>query len=121
MSKHRCDSKYNINVDGIVGLDYMRAHSAAIDIERNLIIVQGHEINVQISGCYRAVVSETATLPPRTESILNGEVENRATVTFKVGIVEPADDYGKTEKALVGRALVSNDKTISLRLMNINP
>ena len=94
----------------------MRAHSAAIDIERNLIIVQGHEINVQISGCYRA-----ATLPPRTESMLNGEVENRATVTVKVGIVEPTDDYGKTEKALVGRALVSNDKTISLRLMNINP
>jgi hypothetical protein len=38
----------NINVDGIVGLDFMRTHSAAIYIERNLIIVQGHEINVQI-------------------------------------------------------------------------
>jgi hypothetical protein len=80
----------------------MRAHSAAIDIERNLIIVQGHEINVQISdqiGCYR-VVSETVTLPPRTEIIVNGEVENRAPVSFKVGLVEPTDDYIKTEKAI---------------------
>jgi hypothetical protein len=31
----------NINVDGIVGLYFMRVHSAAIDIERNPIIVQG--------------------------------------------------------------------------------
>ena len=79
----------------------MRAHSAAVDIERNLIIVQGHEINVQICGqigCYR-VVSETVTLPPRTESFVNGEVENRAPVSFKVGLVEPTDDYKKTEKA----------------------
>jgi len=114
----------NINVDGIVGLDFMRAHSGVIDIERNLIIVQGHEINVQISGqigCYRVVVSETVTLPPRTESIVNGKVENRVPVSFKVGLVEPTDDYRKTEKALVGRALVSNDKTITLRLMNISP
>jgi hypothetical protein len=66
-------------------------------------------------------VSETATLPPRTESIVNGEVENRATVSSKVATVEPTDDYRKTEKAMVGRALVSNDKTIPLRLMNINP
>ena len=69
MSKHRCDSKYNINVDGIVGLDFMRAHSAAIDIERSLIIVQGHAINVQISGqigCHRFVVSEPVKLPLRT-------------------------------------------------------
>ena len=113
----------NINVDGIVGLDFMRAHSAAIDIERNIITVQGQEINVQIAGqigCYRVVVSETVTLPPRTESIVNGQVENSAPDSFKVGLVEPTDDYRKTEKALVGRALVSNDKTIPLRLMNIS-
>lgn len=75
----------NINVNGIVGLDLM---SAPIDIERNLIIVQGHEINVQISGqigCYRVVVSKTVTLPPRI-------VENHTPVSFKVGLVEPTDD-----------------------------
>jgi hypothetical protein len=91
----------NINVHGIVGLDFMRAHSAAIDIERNVIIVQVHEINVQISGqigWYRVVVSET--VPPRTESIVNGEVENRDPVSFTVGLVEITDDYRKTEKKL---------------------
>ena len=43
------------NIIGMVGLDFMRTHSAAIDIERNVIIVQGYQINVQISGhigCY---------------------------------------------------------------------
>ena len=91
----------NINVHGIVGLDFMRAHSAAIDIERNVIIVQVHEINVQISGqigWYRVVVSET--VPPRTESIVNGEFENRDPVSFTVGLVEITDDYRKTEKKL---------------------
>jgi hypothetical protein len=93
----------NINVNGIVGFDFMRAHSAAIDIERNVIIVQGHEIHVQISGqigCYIVVVSAMIALPPRTLSIVNGEVNIRDPVSFKVKLVEITDDCRKTNNKL---------------------
>ena len=115
----------NINVYGIVGLYFMRAHSAAIYIEWNVIIVQGHEINVQISGqigCYRVLVSETVTLPLRTESIVNGEVENRDPVSFKIELVEITDDCRKSgKKTLVNRTIVSNENTTLLKIINISP
>ena len=67
-------------------------------------------------------MSETLTLPPRTESIVNGDVENRDPVSFKVGLVEIANDYRKTgKKTLVNRSLVSNEKTIPLKIINISP
>ena len=113
----------NINVDGILGLDFMRSQSATIDIERNIVKVQGHELGVQMLGqigCYRVSVSETVTLPPRTESIIDGKVEDNVPVSFEVGLVEPTDDFRKAEKALVGRALVSNSNRIPLRLMNVS-
>ena len=113
----------NINVDGILGLDFMRSQSATIDIERNIVKVQGHELGVQMLGqigCYRVSVSETVTLPPRTESIIDGKVEDNVPVSFEVGLVEPTDDFRKADKALVGRALVSNSNRIPLRLMNVS-
>jgi hypothetical protein len=100
--KLQCSSIVVIaNIIGMMGLHFMRAHSAAIDIERNVFIVQGHAINVQISahiGCYRVVVSATVTFPPLTDNIVNGEVENRDPVYFKVGFVEINDDNEKKQK-----------------------
>ena len=67
-------------------------------------------------------MSETVTLPPRTESIVNGEVENRDPVSFKVGLVEITYDYRKTEQNnLFNRTPVSNEKTLPLKIINISP
>jgi hypothetical protein len=47
-------------------------------------------------------------------------VNDRFPILFKVGLVEPIEDFRKTDKALVGRTLVKTNKDIPLRLMNVS-
>ena len=113
----------DINVDGIVGLDFLRSQNANISMSDGIITMQGHEIRFQIQGqigCYRVSVSETVTLPPRSEVIVSGKIRESQHSSFEVGIVEPADDFRKVDKALVGRTLVNNNGEIPLRLMNVS-
>jgi hypothetical protein len=44
----------------------------------------------------------------------------RFPILFKVGLVEPTEDFRKSDKALVGRTLVKTNKDIPLRLMNVS-
>jgi hypothetical protein len=72
-------------------------------------------------GCYRVTVSETVVIPPQSEIVVNGKVNDRFPILFKVGLVEPTEDFRKSDKALVGRTLVKTNKDIPLRLMNVQP
>jgi hypothetical protein len=47
-------------------------------------------------------VSETVVLPPQSEIVVNGKVNDRFPILFKVGLVEPTEDFRKSDKALVG-------------------
>jgi hypothetical protein len=47
-------------------------------------------------------------------------VNDRFPILFKVGLVEPTEDFRKSDKALVGRTLVKTNKDIPLRLMNVS-
>jgi hypothetical protein len=79
--------------------------------DRSLTDIQG-----QI-GCYRVSVSETVVIPPQSEIVVNGKVNDRFPILFKVGLVEPTEDFRKSDKALVGRTLVKTNKDIPLRII----
>jgi hypothetical protein len=67
----------DINVDGILGLDFLKSQHAEIDMCNNTITIQGHKIQLNIQGqiwCYRVTVSETVVLPPQSEIVVNGKV-----------------------------------------------
>ena len=113
----------DINVDGILGLDFLKSQHAEIDMCNNTIKIQGHKIQFNIQGqigCYRVTVSETVVIPPQSEIVVNGKVNDRFPILFKVGLVEPTEDFRKSDKALVGRTLVKTNKDIPLRLMNVS-
>ena len=52
--------------------------------------------------------------------MVNGKVNDRFAILLKVGLVEPTEDFRKSDKALVGRTLVKTNKDIPLRLMNVS-
>ena len=65
----------DINVDGILGLDFLKSQHAEIDMCNNTIKIQGHKIQFNIQGqigCYRVTVSETVVIPPQSEIVVNG-------------------------------------------------
>jgi hypothetical protein len=49
---------------------------------------------------HRVTVSETVVMPPQSEIVVNGKVNDRFPILFKVGLVEPTDDFRKSDKAL---------------------
>jgi hypothetical protein len=59
-------------------------------------------------------------IPSQSEIVVNGKVNDRFPILFKVGLVEPTEDFRKSDKALVGRTLVKTNKDIPLRLMNVS-
>jgi hypothetical protein len=72
------------------------------------VVSEGHKIQFNIQGqigCYRVTVSETVVMPPQSEIVVNGKVNDRFPILFKVGLVEPTEDFRKSDKALVGRTL----------------
>jgi hypothetical protein len=68
----------------------------------NTIKIQGHKIQFNIQGqigCYRVTVSETVVIPPQSEIVVNGKVNDRFAILLKVGLVEPTEDFRKSDKA----------------------
>ncbi|CAG2217205.1 unnamed protein product [Mytilus edulis] len=104
----------DINVDCILGLDFLRTHEANINIYKGTLTIKGHEVRFYVQGhigCDRVAVSETINTHPRREIVLNGVIFNEVPDSFKTELVQPRDDYKRTDQAIVGRALVAKGKT----------
>jgi hypothetical protein len=68
-------------------------------------------------GCYRVAVAETVSVPPRSEMVVEGRVNDHMSDHSQIGIIEPTDEFiKKTEKGLVGRTLVGSRNEVALRL-----
>ena len=50
----------NINVDGILGLDFQRSQNCTINVAKGSILIDGHNVCLQFEGhigCYRRKIS----------------------------------------------------------------
>ncbi|CAC5368128.1 Retrovirus-related Pol polyprotein from transposon 412 [Mytilus coruscus] len=113
----------DINVNCILGLDFLRTQEANINISKGTLTIKGHQVRFYVQGhigCSRVAISETVNIPPRSEIVVNGAITDEVPDSFEVGLVEPTDDYKRTDKAIVGRALDAKSKNIPLRLMNLS-
>ncbi|CAC5414114.1 unnamed protein product [Mytilus coruscus] len=103
----------DINVDCILGLDFLRTQEANINISKGTLTIRGHEVRFYVQGhigCDRVAVSETVNIPSRSEIVVNGAISDDVPDSFEVGLVEPTDDYKRIDKATVGRALCAKSK-----------
>ncbi|VDI75288.1 Hypothetical predicted protein [Mytilus galloprovincialis] len=106
----------DINVDCILGLDFLRTHEANINIYKGTLTIKGHEVRFYVQGhigCDRVAVSETINTHPRREIVVNGVIFNEVPDSFKTELVQPRDDYKRTDQAIVGRALVAKEAGVS--------
>ena len=114
----------NIDVDGILGMDFLRAQKCELRLENKgyvLVLPEGQVSCRATQGnlaCRRVAICETVVIPPRSEVIVAAEfVEGEA--TDGAGVLEATTHFQKRNNLLVARALVhTNQHNVPLRLLN---
>ena len=114
-----------MNSDGILGLDFMLSNDCILDIARLKMQMQTDVIQLNKEGhfgCYRIAMAENINLPARTEMVVNCNVclPKGTTMPDGDGLIEPDEGFLSSERGLVGRVLVSNDKMVPVRIMNVS-
>ena len=72
--------------------------------------------------CYRIVAQDTVTIPTGQEVLIKGRVcapENEG-IALTHGLVEP-DEKLMATGTLVGRTLVTADRVVPIRILNLSP
>ncbi|VDI55364.1 Hypothetical predicted protein [Mytilus galloprovincialis] len=67
----------DLQVDGILGLDFMKRHNCLIDVKNGHFCIGDFKVDLCFQGsigCYRVVASEAVVIPPRSEIVINGTV-----------------------------------------------
>ncbi|CAG2194550.1 unnamed protein product [Mytilus edulis] len=82
----------DLNVDGILGIDFQRSQSCVINITKGNIWVNGRETRLHFEGqigCYGAYVASAVQLPPRCEVLVSKTItETVLPIKEKVSIVD---------------------------------
>ena len=63
----------DVDVDIIIGLDFLRTHNCKIDVTEETLTIQDRVCKLKLAGklgCYRVTVSETVEIPPMSEIII---------------------------------------------------
>ena len=73
-------------------------------------------------GCYRVYLDQSLDLPPRSEVLTVGRIQGNANapmVNLGVGIIEPADQFTKSNRGLVTRTLTDGKEKVPVRIPNL--
>jgi len=112
----------DLDIMGLLGSDFMRAHSCQIDFGNRSIIIDGHEMGYreersEFLTC-RIKVAETVTVPAGHEMIVRGRVIQRG-ASMSFGTVEASPMFSGKHGLFLGRTLIRNSPGgIPVRLMN---
>ena len=99
----------DVENDLLIGLDFMRRHGCTVDVDNNVLIIQGKKCDLNCRGsigCHRVVAKEDEIIPARSERIITGRVVNMTKATNDLYIVETDNALRKDDRGLVARALV---------------
>ncbi|KAK3743858.1 hypothetical protein QZH41_005256 [Actinostola sp. cb2023] len=114
----------NIGSDGILGLDFMRKYGGQIvllDGRYKLSMVkEGRGLGTseqQTLTCSRVTVESTTVVPPRSETIISGRLDDSS---GNIGVLEPTSKFLSTHKLLLARTLVTTSRgVVPLRVLNL--
>ncbi|KAK3083976.1 hypothetical protein FSP39_006179 [Pinctada imbricata] len=115
----------DVNVDGILGMDFLRANDCIINIQRGIITILNEEHRIYfegLRGCYRVTVAETVSLPPASEVIVPGLLckSEDGCLPAKSGIIEPSEKFSTSSFGCLARTLVRSSESIPLKVMNLS-
>ncbi|CAC5390458.1 unnamed protein product [Mytilus coruscus] len=106
----------DLNVDGILGIEFQRSHNCVINITKGSIWVNGRETRLHFEGqigCYRVYVATTVNLPPTSEVLVSRTIREPVLPIHEVNIVD-------INKGLLDRKLVMNQKKNRLTYYQCN-
>ena len=125
-----CDEIYieavvaSISTDGLLGLDFMAARHALLDMEHGCLSLGDTQIKLNYEGplgCFRVCTTERVSIPAKSEMIVAGKIcsANQETED-NVFLIEGAETFIKLDKSLVARTLVSAQNNVPVRVLNLN-
>ena len=112
----------DIDVDIIIGLDFLRKHKCKIDVTEETLSIRDRVSKLKLAGklgCYRITASETVEIPPMSEMIIQGKVSTPVLRRNDLSIIEPTEKLFQVGKGLVAKSLVHADSTVPLRMVNL--
>ncbi|KAK3106230.1 hypothetical protein FSP39_015710 [Pinctada imbricata] len=114
----------DVSVEGVIGLDFMKENSCAIDICNQNMTLSGNTVPLITQGhigVFKIALADTVRIPPRSEIITRGNICLSEHVKLSgEGLIEPDEMFLSSEKGLVGKALVTMDGQVPLRIMNVS-
>jgi predicted aspartyl protease len=96
----------DLSIDGILGLDFLRAHQCSVDLNGCSLTFGkvGKSVACQYKGkigCSRVILYENLEILPESEVVTYRDVPNQDTQCFHaVGIVEPCKQFNDSDRAL---------------------
>ncbi|CAC5418452.1 unnamed protein product [Mytilus coruscus] len=114
----------DIKAEGILGLDFLKANKCVLDVVSEKLFLGESEIQLIFEGplgCYRVVSSETVSIPPSSEVVVNGKVcfPGGYHLNSFEGIIEPSEKNAKNDGPLIARTLVKVNECVPVRLLNM--
>uniref|UniRef100_A0A8W8MJF7 Peptidase A2 domain-containing protein n=1 Tax=Magallana gigas TaxID=29159 RepID=A0A8W8MJF7_MAGGI len=112
----------DISVDGVLGLDLLKACKGDINFERSSLKLNNEDCRFSWEGtlgCYRVTADNDVCLPPRSEVGIQAKVPRENTFGSADYLVETEPKFIESGRALVGRTLVKGHYTLPVCLMNI--
>ena len=113
----------DIDMDAILGLDFLKANSCRLDIENNTLKIKSKSCKLSLAGklgCYRVTISDKVVIPARSETIIEGNVSVPIVREKDIGLIEPTDKPLGTGNSLVAKALVCTKDKVPLRIINLD-
>ena len=80
----------DIDLELILGLDFLKNHECQIDVVQNVLSIHGKSCELMCNGkigCYRILVSEKVNIPAMTEMIIEGKLEDGQMLLMKENLI----------------------------------
>ncbi|KAJ8941537.1 hypothetical protein NQ318_010305 [Aromia moschata] len=106
----------------ILGMDIMNTKGFELDFKNNVLKINGEEIVLhrRTEETIRVVLAEDTAVPERSEMILDAHLDGNPCVG-NIMMFEPRSHDGEVARGIaVGKALLRTEKTVPVRIMNLN-
>ncbi|KAJ8952669.1 hypothetical protein NQ318_020984 [Aromia moschata] len=106
----------------ILGMDIMNTKGFKLDFKNNVLKINGEEIVLhrKTEETIRVVLAEDTAVPERSEMILDAHLDGNPCVG-NIMMFEPRSHDGEVARGIaVGKALLLTEKTVPVRIMNLN-
>ncbi|KAJ8944632.1 hypothetical protein NQ318_004719 [Aromia moschata] len=106
----------------ILGMDIMNTKGFELDFKNNVLKINGEEIVLhrKTEETIRVVLAEDTAVPERSEMILDAHLDGNPCVG-NIMMFEPRSHGGEVARGIaVGKALLLTEKTVPVRIMNLN-